>query len=367
MREKPSQGIPKIYELVNRIFLTSPLLVERVTEGVSTHVYRIIFQHETFYLRVLPEEGASFAPEVAVHTRLRQMEVKVPDVIYFDHCYEPLQLSVMVTTKMKGIPISESTELRQEELEGIAIEAGRDLALINSVKVEGFGWVKRDLLDTEHIRAEQATDHAFMLEYWESDLAYLGKNVLDASAVAALDRIRAYYDNLLEGEQAYLAHGDFDTTHIFQEYGRYTGIIDFGEIRGANCWYDLGHFHMRDGEYISYSHWLDVIGGYSEVALLPSNYERSIRFISILINIRVLVRSLLKRPSNRFTQHQLKGAGRGYCRIVTQYPLKKRAAPLSAGALRVPLPVAGLLPGRAGQAVRRASVSSGGGFLLPEW
>jgi aminoglycoside phosphotransferase (APT) family kinase protein len=295
-----------INELANRIFPTNPLRVERVKEGVSTHVYRIVFQRETFYLRILPEEKASFAPEVAVHTHLRQLQVKVPEVIYFDHLYEPLQRSVMVTTEMKGIPISESSELRQEELEAIAIEAGRDLAQINSVKVEGFGWVKRDLTDIEHIRAQWATDRAFILEYWESDLAYLGEHVLDASAVAALERIRAYYDSLLDNEQSYLAHGDFDTTHIFQENGRYTGIIDFSEIRGTNRWYDLAHFHMRDGEYISYSLWLDVIRGYRDVATLPPNYELAIRFASILINVRVLVRSLQKRPANHYTQHQLK-------------------------------------------------------------
>ena len=295
-------------ELVNCIFPTKPLRVERVTEGVSTHVYRIVFQRETFYLRVLPEEGASFAPEVAVHTRLRQLQVKVPEVIYFDHYYEPLQRSVMVTTEIKGIPISESSELSQNELAAIAGEAGRDLARINSVKVEGFGWVKRDLPDTdiEHIRAEWATDRAFMLAYWKFDLAYLGKHVLHASEVVALERICAYYDFLLDDEQGYLAHGDFDTTHIFQANGRYTGIIDFGEIRGANRCYNLGHFHIRDGEYISYSHWLDVIRGYSEVALLLPHYEQAIRFAGILINVRALVRNLQKRSPDHYTRHQLK-------------------------------------------------------------
>jgi aminoglycoside phosphotransferase (APT) family kinase protein len=295
-----------IYQLVTRIFPTSPLLVERVAEGVSTHVYQIVFQRETFYLRILPEEGASFAPEVAVHARLRQMQVKVPEIIYFDHCFEPLQRSVIVTTEIKGLPISESSELQQDEWETVLIEAGRDLARINGVKVEGFGWVRRNLFDTEHIRAEWSTDRAFMLECWEPDLAYLGKHVLDVSEIAALERIRAYYASFLDGEQGYLAHGDFDTTHIFQENGRYAGIIDFGEIRGTNRWYDLGHFHMRDGEWISYSLLPVLVGGYSEVTSLPSNYEQAIRFASILINVRALVRSLQKRPPNRFTQHQVK-------------------------------------------------------------
>jgi aminoglycoside phosphotransferase (APT) family kinase protein len=304
---KQSTAEPRIInDLVNRIFPSSPPRVERVAEGISTHVYRIVFQRETFYLRVLPEKGASFAPEVTAHTRLRQLQVKVPEVIYFDHCYEPLQRSVMITTEVKGIPISQSSELRQEELEAIVIEAGRDLARINSMTVEGFGWVKRDLLDTGHIRAEWPTDRAFMLKYWESDLAYLGEHVLDASDVAALERIREYYDYLLEGEQAYLAHGDFDTTHVFQENGRYSGIIDFGEMRGTNRWYDLGHFHMRDGEYISYSLSTVLIRGYNEITFLPAKYEQAIVFASILINVRALARSLRKHPPDRYIRHQIK-------------------------------------------------------------
>ena len=149
--------------------------MERVAEGVSTHVYRTVFQREIFYLRILPEEGASFAPEVVTHRLLRQLQVKVPEVIFFEHCYEPLQRSVMVTTKVKGVPISQSSDLRREELEAIVLEAGRDLARINSVRVEGFGWVKRDLPDTVHIRGGWEADRAFMLESWESDLAYLDK------------------------------------------------------------------------------------------------------------------------------------------------------------------------------------------------
>ena len=303
--KQPSAEIPIIYELVNCIFPTSPLRVEHVTEGVSTHVYRIVFQRETFYLRVLPEEGASFAPEVAAHRLLRQLQVKVPEVIYFDHYYEPLQRSVIVTTEVKGIPINQSSELRQEELASIVIEAGGDLALINNVKVDGFGWVKRDLSDTEHIRAEWDTDRTFMLEHWGTDLAYLSKHILDTLEVVALERIRVHYDYLLRGEQAYLAHGDFDTTHIFQENGSYTGIIDFGEMRGTNLWYDLGHFHMRDGEHISYSQLTMLVRGYGEIMALPADYERAIRFVSILINVP-LVRSLQKRPPDRYTLHQMK-------------------------------------------------------------
>ena len=45
--------------------------IERVAEGVSTWVYRIRRGGETFYLRILPEADATFAPEVIAHQRLR--------------------------------------------------------------------------------------------------------------------------------------------------------------------------------------------------------------------------------------------------------------------------------------------------------
>jgi hypothetical protein len=90
-----------IQEIVHRIFPISHVQIERVTEGVSTIVYRVITQSEIFYLRILPEENASFAPEAAVHTRLRQMHVKVPEVIFFEHVNDLVQRSVMVTPKSK--------------------------------------------------------------------------------------------------------------------------------------------------------------------------------------------------------------------------------------------------------------------------
>ena len=65
------QDIIQIREVVRNIFPGTPMTVERVREGGSTYVYRLNTESERFYLRVLPEEGASFLPEVEVHRRLR--------------------------------------------------------------------------------------------------------------------------------------------------------------------------------------------------------------------------------------------------------------------------------------------------------
>lgn len=305
MNQHP-MDMPAVKAIVGHIFPTQPAQIERVTEGISTIVYRVVCQNEVFYLRILPEEHASFAPEVAIHTRLRQMQVKVPEVIHFEHYNELLQRSIMVTTEIKGRPIGQSSFLSEEVLHAILVEAGRDLAHINGIPVDGFGWIERDQLETEHLRAQRSAHRAFVLEDWDADLAFLAGNVLHASERIHLEHVLSHYNSWLDVEQGYLAHGDFDTNHIYQEGGKYTGVIDFGEIRGASRWYDLGHFHVRDGEALSYRGLPGLIQGYQERISLPSDYEQHIRFTSIFINVRALARSLQKRPANRYTQLQLK-------------------------------------------------------------
>jgi aminoglycoside phosphotransferase (APT) family kinase protein len=295
-----------VQTVVSRIFPAVPIHIEHIIDGVSTYIYRITSRRETWYLRILPEEGASFEPEALVHARLRQMQVKVPEVIYVEAYNDLLQRSIMVTTEIPGWPIGQSQELGGEVLAEIVREVGRDLARMNRLAVEGFGWVKREASMTETLQAEWLTYREFIDEYWEADLAYLASHVLSANEIAQLERVRGTYDSWLDVEQGCLVHGDFDTTHIYQENGRYTGIIDFGEIRGADRWYDLAQFYMRDREQLPWPLEAALMRGYGEVVVLPADYEQRIHFTGLLTNVRALARSLQKRPPNHFSRHQLK-------------------------------------------------------------
>ena len=275
--------------------------IERVEEGVSTYVYRIRSNNETFYLRLLPEIDASFAPEVYVHQLLRAKGVKVPEVVYYEHYNEVLQQSLMLTTEIQGSHVGHCSS--QEDQKAILREAGRDLALINSIPVKYFGWIHRDTSEVTQLEAEFPIYRAFIHEYLEDDLILLEKSqILRSSDVTALHSILERYDAWLNEEQAWLAHGDFDVTHIYQQQGHYTGIIDFGEIRGANLLYDLGHFRMHDGETLPSLVLSYLIEGYKEVVALPSNYELRISFSSLLIAIRKLAHVTKKDP-NRSLGH----------------------------------------------------------------
>ncbi len=283
----------EIQRLLPQLSISS---IERVEEGVSTYVYRIHSNNEIFYLRLLPEVGASFAPEVYVHQLLRAKGVKVPEVVYYEHYNEVLQQSLMLSTEIKGTHLGNCSSL--EDQKAILREAGRDLALIDSIPVKHFGWIRRDYDEVKQLEAEFPTLRALIYEHLENDLLLLEKSrILRSSDVAAISSILERNDVWLNEEQAWLAHGDFDVTHIYQKNDHYTGIIDFGEIRGANLFYDLGHFCMHDGETLPNLVLPYLLEGYKEVIALPQDYELRLRFSSLFIAIRRLAHITKKDPN----------------------------------------------------------------------
>lgn len=300
--------ISVVEQLAKRIFSHTTLHVERVRAGVSTYVYRIDTQSERFYLRILPEKDASFAPEVRVHQLLREQQVNIPEIVYFEHYHEALARSVMVTTEIQGTPVSHCHNVAEQKR--VLIEAGKDLARINSLPVKGFGWIRRDSECVPQLQAEHLTYRAVVHEHLEADLVALETHMLASSEVAAIHQLLHHFDTRFDDTDARLVHGDFDVTHIYQERGCYTGIIDFGEIRGMPLLYDLGHCRAHDGEILPTPVLPYLFAGYREVAPLPADYEQSICFLSLLIAIRMLARTVQRSPHATVVRHMLQSVKR---------------------------------------------------------
>jgi aminoglycoside phosphotransferase (APT) family kinase protein len=262
--------------------------VKRAETGVSTPVYRIRRGETTLYLRLAEKPEASLAPEALAHDLLRARGVRAPEVVYFQPIHDELQRSVLVTTEIPGSPISRNH--RGVDLSAVLLEAGRDLAIINEIGVEGFGWVRRDRLAINRLEAELPTLSAFALGDLETHLAAL-PTFLTAREIDEIRRTFARNDAWLDADLAVLAHGDLDASHIYHLDGKYTGIIDFGEIRGTDRFYDLGHFALHDGETIPYPVLPHLLKGYQEFAPLPPDHEQRIQLWSLLIGVRALARS----------------------------------------------------------------------------
>lgn len=286
-----------------------PVVVARAAEGGSTPVYRVRRAGgreearaggEAFYLRVAEGPTASLAPEALVHRLLRERGARVPEVVAFVPFAEVLQRSVMVTTAVPGEPIARTRGT--SDLRPTLVAAGRDLALVNDLAVEGFGWIRRDEGAAGRLAAERPTHRAFALEEFEGRLARLRGTLLPDATLRTIRRVIADRDAWLDVDRARLAHGDLDATHIFHTDGRYTGIIDFGEIRGADRLYDLGHFALHDGERRPTPLLPSLLEGYREAASLSDEDERRLHLWAVLIGVRALARSV-DRPRGAYQAH----------------------------------------------------------------
>jgi Ser/Thr protein kinase RdoA (MazF antagonist) len=280
--------------------LGSGASIERAPGGVSTAVYRVDRDGEVVFVRVAEQPGGSMEVEAAVHARLRTIGVTVPEVLALDDGVD-LGRGLMILREIPGRPLVGSAGVDPTP---VLRAAGADLARINGVEVDGFGWIRRDGA-APPFRGVHASYRAFVEE---------GTQGIQGAAASALDaRQGAVLSTLLEAvaaeeREARLAHGDFDGTHIYQHAGAYSGLIDLGEMRGAEPWYDLAFALVQDRSAVT-----ALVAGYREVAPVPEDLSRRLlRSATVIVATQLgrwIVRDgpdALERPSGRWWTSRLR-------------------------------------------------------------
>lgn len=253
-------GIPSGVEALVARVLGDVDHIERAAEGVSTEVCRIDRGDAEFYLR-LAQEGSDMSPEVEAHDRLRALGVRVADVIHYEPLSEETGRSIAFTTAILGTPLIGCADERTSR--HVARAAGRDLALLNTVEMDGFGWAVRD--GRPGLRGKYASWASWVSDAFALDARPLLTAALGEDNVVAVERLiteEVDHPNVVPR----LAHGDFDVSQVFHADGTYTGIIDLGDLQGAAWNHDLAHFLLHDTEQNEYTLLPDVIAGYVEIA-----------------------------------------------------------------------------------------------------
>jgi aminoglycoside phosphotransferase (APT) family kinase protein len=271
---------PGVVKNIAGKYLNGIIHVERVLKGASTYVYRISAKTGTYYMRFLPED-ASFASEVLAHNILRVAGVSVPQVIDFEHKNEHTGLSVMLTGEIPGISIED--EQPQMNLQGILREAGRQLACIHSIPVDGFGWIDRS--SHTALKGEKNSFDEYFSEYLVNDLQMLNQYPFSANERIQINGLMKTAQQMLNVQTAVLVHGDFDISHIFHSEGRYSGIIYFGEIRGNNRLFDLATFVGFYQDRMLYS---SLLEGYRETAYISDEDLYAVELMALFILLRFL-------------------------------------------------------------------------------
>lgn len=272
-----------LVRLIRRIFPRARSVSVEAASARHVVVYRARVGDAVFYLRLAEEPGQDMTTDARIFQRLAALGVTVPAVIAAEAAPIELPLSYMLTNAIRGSSLAHAGTDNQARR--AARSAGRETAVINSVKVAGFGWIQRD--GQHPLTAELDSYGDFVSSYLPDNWPGWLDGVFESPHLDALE-------SLVEAERSRdvgagrLVHGDLDVTHIYIHDGRYSGLIDFGEVRGADPYFDLGHFLLHNGETRPAQLFDSFLAGYGEVAALPDDHREEIRTSAILLGLRQL-------------------------------------------------------------------------------
>jgi hypothetical protein len=218
----------------------------------------------------------------------------------------------MVVDEIKGKSIEEIRPKNEKVLKNIMKSAGKQLAIIHSVKVDGFGWINRNYHDI--LKGEKNHFNDYFNEYLESDLQSLHQYSFTEKEINYFMKSMNIAQKILFTESAVLVHGDFDLSHIFYSQEEnihnnnlkeeedillfdmnneiseninyfYSGLIDFGEIRGNHKVFDFATFILFYQERELYSYLID---GYREISQFNQEDIYATEFMALFIILRFL-------------------------------------------------------------------------------
>lgn len=281
-----------VRSLLARWFPGENVAVARMGSGGSTPVYRVTIAGEVHYLRLGEEPGERRDAEVRVHELLRERGVAVPEIVRWEREPPELDRSAALTTRMPGVPLAEFDGDAADAADALR-QAGRDLARINAIPVIGYGWANAVVGHDRRLAAEHPTRAAWAAETLVA--AHMMATVGSGGGQALVDAVQRW-SALPDRKTSRLAHGDFDASHIYvdPETGIYQGIIDFGEIRGADPLYDLGHALVHAGDAHGQAGFDGIVAGYREEAAVDLY---AVRLQAISIAARGLAIQLGRAPN----------------------------------------------------------------------
>lgn len=295
LARKPDVDQAALDALVARAFGTTvPVSCQRTPDGLCTQVYRLRRGRETFYLRLAEEADDNLETDAELFRHLHQLGVRVSQPVHVEPFDPRIGRSVLITTEIHGVPL-EQVSVRSAATTALH-EAGADLARLNQLPVKGFGWIRRH--GPGPLQARLDTYASFVTgglptrEEWPVPLA----SVFDSGTLDAIERLLAE-EVTRPVPEATLAHGDFSLAHVFVQRGAYTGLIDFGEIRGTGPLFDLGSFHLNAPDVLGIPLLPAVLEGYQRIQPLPPDHLESIRRSAVVHGLPELCGWL--RPDRR--------------------------------------------------------------------
>jgi aminoglycoside phosphotransferase (APT) family kinase protein len=293
----------RITALLRRVLQTNApsFNITKVSDTSSTLVYKIQNGKDTLYLRMIEDKNEMVSPQIVAHEQLLKRDVRVPRFVSWDDMNATLGRSYMVVKEIPGIPLNKLRKIDKAKydacIEQVLNDAGEDLAKVTLISTQGYGWIKRDKRKTKELIGELDSYKGFLLDKLPKQVKEMESMGFQSLNEDEVERFKMLVYKYIDEERPVLAHGDFDMNHIYVNNGRYSGIIDWGDIRSASNLYDIAHFgtfHPEEEQYL--------MKGFKNITRLGKDYEIKLLLTRIAVCINKL-HWILKNQRSLFENH----------------------------------------------------------------
>jgi hypothetical protein len=246
-----------------------------INQGVSTTVFNVNPDGENLYFRIQPIKDYAYSPVVSAHKLAAEKGILLPEVLYSEDFSKHFEgRSFMIIKSLKGNNLEEDTEVDKN----VMFEAGKDLALLNTIPTDQFGWIERSQ-STEKLYSNFPTLKDDLTNKLDERLdEYKKLGMLDNDQIKKINLLVGKLGKLIDFQPT-LAHTDISYAHIFVNKSGYSGIIDFDDIRGSHWMLDLAEASHSLYRYDDYKNFLE---GYSSIfSISPDQMDYEFRLIRL--------------------------------------------------------------------------------------
>jgi aminoglycoside phosphotransferase (APT) family kinase protein len=236
-----------------------------------------------FVLRAHPKglKNGYFWVEALASKTARAHKVPTYHTIDVRDLNDPYPFAYMLIEEIPGVAMKKHLDDHPEDEAKLLFDAGKVMAGLHKVKVEGFGFFDNDQAREGKLVGIKASYRDHIFAGLDFNLDYLVKQNIVSEKQAEQARKLFETSELLECEQATIVHNDFADWNLITDGEHITGVIDWDEAHAGHpigdiaCWSTFFDPKRLD----------EFLKGYKSVTELSNNFQDTFELLRMRYTI----------------------------------------------------------------------------------
>lgn len=275
------EGITSL-SLIKEISVLDP--DENVLKGNVNIVRKVRIDGNVYVVRLHPRgvKNGYFAVEAAALKKAAEKGLPVPDVLEIHEATTEKDMDFVLMTASSGITMELAIQQHPETEDDLLNQAGKLLAAVHEIEVEGFGFFNNKIAKQEQkLVGLHDSYRQFVACGLEENIDRLVSfNTIDTETA---DLFRHTFSSLsyepIHGPR--LVHNDYADWNILVNDGQISAVLDWDECHAGDPIADLACWST----FFTMDRYAQFLNGYTSVTTLPDDYEQRFHYYRLRYTI----------------------------------------------------------------------------------